>query len=744
MTQRGTLTRAIAPATKPSQRLRDRQLAKTRALAGRRLSDFLPLGPAEQLLLDCCRTGEMARVARQRPETPEVNNRIRASFLRFLLLGGDEQAPVHERGVQLFGCWVDGRLDLGGCVIPFNAALKHSHFANLLFAQDARLGGLLSLEGSCLSRGMNADRLQVNGSVFLRGGFNAKHEVRLLGAQIGGNLSCKGGQFEVKKGDSLLADSAVVKGSVLLGEDFRATGEVRLLGAQIGGSLSCSGGQFEVKEGDALSADGATVKGSVFLGEGFRATGKFRLLGAQIGGDLFCKGGQFEVKDGGALSADGATVKGRVFLGEGFRATGEVRLLGAQIGGSLSCRGGQFEVKDGGALSADRAVVKGSVFLGDGFRATGDVRLLGAQIGGNLSCSGGQFEVKEGDSLSADGATVKGSVFLGKGFRATGDVRLLGAQISSNLSCKGGQFKTLSADGAVVKGGFFLQDVRSATRLNLSHAEVGVLVDDTAAWASGSVLDGFRYGAFGGSAPTSGTERLEWLLKQSEQDLGEDFRPQPWRQLQRVLREMGHYEDAKQIGIAFEKRLRAIGRIGQSPPTTNPLVAKIRRAIAEGAHFCFGLLVGYGFRPMRLLAWMVGVWLVFGALFWWLALPPNGALAPSDPLVFHHPAYEECLPDRSPTPGNWFLCAPLRGEYATFSPLAFSLDVLLPLVDLGQEKYWGAFVPTPKSAVIEEIGSWSNGHWVRLLIWFETLFGWVCSLLLVAIVSGLARRSEEG
>ena len=492
MTQRGNLTRATAPATKPSQRLRDRQLAKTRPLAERRLSDFLPLGPAEQLLLDCCRVGEMARLAEQRPEVPDPTNRVRASFLRFLLLGGDEQAPVHERGVRISGYWVEGRLDLGGCAVPFGATLVHSHFAGLLFAHDARLSGLLSLEGSCLSRGMNADRVQVNGGMFLRGGFLAKHKVRLLGAQIGGNLECQGGQFEVKDGDALSADRAVVKGDVLLSNRFRATGEVRL--------------------------------------------------------------------------------------------------LGAQIGGDLDCQGGQFGVKDGAALSADHAVVTGSVLLDNDFRATGEVRLLGAQIGGNLDCEGGQFEVKDGDALSAE--------------------------------------------RAVVKGVLFLRSLESAVRLDLSHAEVGVLADEMAAWASGSVLDGFRYGAFGGGATTSGAERLAWLEKQSVEHLGTNFRPQPWRQLQRVLHEMGHHEDAKQIGIAFQDRLRAIGRIGQSPPTTSPRVARVRRVFAEGAHFCFGKLALYGFRPTRLLAWMAGVWLVCGVLFWLLALPPFSALAPSDPLVF--------------------------------------------------------------------------------------------------------------
>lgn len=646
MNQRGNSSCSVTPVPKPLQRLRDRRPV---AVTGRRLSHFLPLEPAEQLLLDCCRTGEMARLAEQRPEAPDSTNRIRASFLRFLLLGGDEQAPVHERGVQLSGSWVVGQLDLEGCVVPSNVTLGNSHFDDLLLAQDARFGGVLALEGCCLNQGMNADRLQVSGGIYLRDRFLAKHHVRLFGAQIG---NC----------------------------------------------LDCSCGQFEETDGAALSADGAVVKGAVFLSDNFRAVGEVRLLGAQIGGNLQCNGGKFQGTIGNALSADGMIVQGTVFLNERFSATGEVRLLGAQIGGDLQCNGGKFQVVAGNALSADRSVVKGTVFLGDGFRTTGLVRLPGAQIGGDLNCDGGRFEVTERTALSVD--------------------------------------------GAVVRGRLLLRDLQPAVRIGLSHAKVGVLTDDVGAWAPGSAIDGFCYGAFGDDAPTGSAERFKWLEKQPAEHLGKNFRPQPWRQLQRVLHEMGHHEDATQIGMAFENRLRAVGRVGQSAPTTHPIVAKAKRQVARGAHFCFGLLVGYGFRTMRLLAWMVGVWLVFGALFWFLALPPRSALAPSDPLVFQHPAYEECLPDRSPNPGNWFLCAPLRGEYATFSPFAFSLDILLPLVDLGQEKYWGAFVPTPKPGVTEEILNWSSGHVARLLIWLETLFGWVCSLLLVAIVSGLARRSE--
>jgi hypothetical protein len=620
---------------------------------GRTLEEFKPLGPAEQQLLEACQKGVVAVLGTEVPESATDALRVRAAFLRFLLLGGSKQAPVHERGVRLLGAFVEGLLDVTGCRIAANVGLQRCRFDTRVLAQDAQVEGLLTFEGSHLAGGLDAGRLRCSAGVYLRNG-------------------------------------------------FKATGEVRLPGAKIGDDLDCKGGQFEVKIGDALSADGAVVKGDVFLGYGFKATGRVRLLGAQIGGDLNCTAGQFKVKEGDALSADGAVVKGSVFLRDGFKATGQVRLLGARIGAFLACTRGQFEVKEGDALLADRAVVKGVVHLSDGFKATGQVKLLGAQVGGDLVCAGGQFEAKEGDAL-----------ILQK---------------------------------AVVRGAWLIYGLSPAARINARHADVAVLVDELAAWAPGSVLDGLRYAAIAGKAPTRGTDRLEWLRRQRADHLGNTgFCPQPWRQVQRVLRDMGHTEDAKQVGIAYEDHLRAIGRIGLAPPGTPGPIRWLKRVAAKSAHYGFGKLAGYGYRPIRLVGWMVSVWLLCGAGYWYLALPPRSALAPSDPLVFLNSSYEECQPDRKEKPGNWFLCGPLRGEYATFSPLAFSLDVMLPLVDLGQEKSWGAFVPTPKDNPVEELfGHFHWGHAARLLIWLQTLFGWLSSLLLVAIVSGFSRRNEEG
>ncbi|MBP7302706.1 MAG: hypothetical protein KA972_05960 [Brachymonas sp.] len=675
---------------------------------------------------------------------------IRGDFLRFLLLGGDEQAPVHERGVVIEGGYIEGLLNLSGANVPVDLILIKCFFAKKIYAQDAKFGGVLILTESHLANGLAADRLKCASSLFLRNGFKVNGEVHLQGALIGGNLDCNGGHFE-----ALNIDDTNIRGAVLFGDGFTASGRVRLQGAQVGGDLDCSGGIFEFDDGNALCADQVNVSGSVLLSNSFKAKGQVRLQGAQIGCDLVCSGGQFEAKKGPALYATRIKVGGRVSLRKGFKAKGEVTLQDARIGGSLGCDGGHITAEDGDALSLERANIAGSVFLRNGFRANGCVDLTAAQIGSILSCDAGHFEVKNGSAIYGPRLNVKGNVCMSKDFRAIGAVNLKSAQIGGNFECSQGDFEVrdggaaLSLSSAVIQGVCMLKEFAQPACIDASHAQVGVLDDDNLqAWGQGSILDGFRYASLGGAASTSGDARLKWLHIQQESHLSDsDFRPQPWRQLQRGLREMGHAEDAKQVGIAYEDHLRKIGRVGKTPKDTVLELAWLMRIVTRGAHWAFGQLAGYGYRPVRLVIWMLGVWLVCGATYWWLALPPRSALAPSDPLVFQDDRYKKCQPDhidKEGKKGNWYLCSSLRGEYASFSPLAYSLDLLLPVVDLGQEKSWDAFIPETKESPKEEFFfNWHWGHAARLLNWIETLFGWISSLLLVAIISGFSRRNDE-
>ncbi len=276
---------------------------------------------------------------------------IRAGLIRWLCVHREAKEQVDPKGIQVLGAKITGALDLSYVIVPFGLTLWRCRLMGEADLSNVEIPEIY-LEGTWV-HSISADRARVKGSVFLRKGFRSEGEVRLLGAQIGGSFDCSGGTFTnppkqgiAASGDALSADAAVVKGDVFLRNGFRAEGQVRLPGAQIGGDLVCTGGTFTNPpkqgmdaSGRALSASSAVVKGGVFLRNGFHAEGAVHLLGAQISGDLDCSGGTFTnppiegiAASGDALSAERVVVKGGVFLRDGFHAEGALNLTNASVG----------------------------------------------------------------------------------------------------------------------------------------------------------------------------------------------------------------------------------------------------------------------------------------------------------------------------------------------------------------------------------------------------------------------------
>jgi hypothetical protein len=389
--------------------------------------------------------------------------------------------------VRLFAAQIGGNLECDG-----------GTFENPIAANAPRSG-----------RALNIEAAKVGGAVFLRSGFSAYGEVRLSNAEIGGNLDCSDGEFvntaQAKvdgSGIALNAESVRVSRNVLFRDKFSAKGEVRLVGAIIGGRLSCAGGRFEnpaqegvAASGIALNAEAAKVGGAVLLRNEFSAEGEVRLFAAQIGGNLECDKGNFanlataSVQGSGrALNVDRATVSGDMLLRNQFSAKGEVRLYGATIGGNLQCDDGRLsnlpksDAKGSGiALEAGAAKISGAVLFRNTFTAEGEVRLFGIEIGGNLECDRGRFlnpakasVPRSGVTLNASGAKIGGAVLLRNSFTAEGEVRLYHAEIGANLECDGGVFENpakrdvptsgvaLSASAAKVAGDVLLRNHFSA------------------------------------------------------------------------------------------------------------------------------------------------------------------------------------------------------------------------------------------------------------------------------------------
>ena len=399
------------------------------------------------------------------------------------------------------------------------------------------------------------------------------------------------------------------------------------------------------------------------------------------------------------IRADGLYAK-EVVLNNAFCAKGEVRLLDATIGGTLDCTRATFENPEGDALSADRLECKGSVFLTDGFSAKGEVRLRGATIGSNLECTGGTFENPDGYALSADGLECKGDVFLTDGFSAKGQVRLLGATIAGNLDCAGGTFENpdgdaLSADGLECKRSVFLRAGFSAKgnvglinatirgnldcsrsvcdgSLDLTGVRVATLWDERESWPARDCLhiDGLRYDQI---EPADVETRLDWLKRIP----ATPFTPQPYTQLAAVLRSRGGERAASEILMAREK---ARARRGPDPWWL------------KGWMRLLGVTIGYGYRPGRAVWGLVVVWV----LGW---------------NVFSY-ADAHCQ-----------IVAAADTQSLTFHPLLYSLDVLVPVVNLQVEEDWTVL-----------------GGWVWWFMRAQIALGWIFSTLAVLGFSGLVRK----
>ena len=108
---------------------------------------------------------------------PDPSRVVRAAFLRFLMLGGEDGCRPHEKGIRISGAWITGVLDLEACLISRDIGLSDCHFEAAPVLRAAIINRLF-LDGSLLP-GLQAERLEARGGVYLRGA-EVRGEVRIL------------------------------------------------------------------------------------------------------------------------------------------------------------------------------------------------------------------------------------------------------------------------------------------------------------------------------------------------------------------------------------------------------------------------------------------------------------------------------------------------------------------------------------------------------------------------------------
>jgi hypothetical protein len=518
-------------------------------------------------------------------------------------------------------------------------------------------------------------------------------------------------------------------------------------GARIG-ELQCAHARFINFGGFALNADGIHVEGSVHL-NGSYSEGEVCFVGASITGNLECVRSRFGSPGRMALNGDHITVGASVLLRE-CRCLGQVRLLEGKIGGSLECQRGAFLNPLRHTIEACRLNVSGDVFFSDGFQSVGIIHMRAAKIGGQLACRGARFLNPGGDTLDVDGTTVHNNVLFNsvaeplavKEFFNAGVISLVNTDIRGNLEFVGARFGPFSAVNARLAsgtGGFFLKSVRHDPSLliHLEGASADSLEDeDESSWPSpGNLyLEGFIYNRISGRLGPD--ERLRWLHLQYAKEPNvvrrfghavlyggqrlhwrnldwPDFRPQPYQQLAKVLRDMGDNGGAKRVLIDMEDSRRKYGNLN--------FASWIWRWLLKG-------VIGYGYRPGYALIWAF----VFVGIGWGLASYNADLFTPTEREAYRQTKFSasQIAPTAPP-------------YYPPFNPIVYSIDTFLPIINLGQKDRW---MPNIYRGHRVSLPNWLphrrviTGRLLRLWLWIHIALGWLLTTLFVAGLTPVIRK----
>ncbi|WP_332684303.1 hypothetical protein [Bosea sp. (in: a-proteobacteria)] len=440
------------------------------------------------------------------------------------------------------------------------------------------------------------------------------------------------------------------------------------------------------------------------------------------------------------LQAERLEARGGVYL-RGAEVNGEVNLVQARLGSNLECDGATIRAPSGYALLAPSLEVRNVLVRGASFR--GGINLSGAQLAADLDCAGAVVTRMEGVAIEASEMESRGSVVL-RGARIEGETRLTASAISGDMDCSGAVLDNpgetaLEMSRTVLKGAFFLRrEARVNGALALTGASIGTIHDEASCWPKTGdlLLNRCRYGAFI-DGPVDAGSRLDWLSRQTPERSGEDFWPQPYEQLASVFREMGHGEDARAVLVVKERLQRQARR----QRARNPLW----RGLLAAADGVLGVTLAYGRQPLLAFVWLLVFWVLGVATFAYAER--QSAIMPNSAVVLRAPEWTLCglekseqrvlvatqltngLAESGQTQLACFLQRWEGSSYPAFNPWMYSLDTLLPVLDMGQKAFWR---PNPTKPG----GGLAIGYF-----YFQSIVGWALSLLAVAGFSGLVKSS---
>jgi hypothetical protein len=302
------------------------------------------------------------------------------------------------------------------------------------------------------------------------------------------------------------------------------------------------------------------------------------------------------------IDAAGLEASGSVSVGSS--CVGSIGLKNAIIHGQLTLSGSSFNNPTGRALDAANLTVDHAMICADGFTVHGEMMIAGSHIGNQLDFEGATFINADGTALQAYDIRVGQSIRCTGGFRAIGEVRFPAAQIGSLLRIteatlvkSNGRF-ALHLEGLVARMVSIDASIDGPVILHEAHIGSLSLPDSDNLRTAPMMLDGMTYDALEPVLPAR--RRVEWIRNDPR-----GFNPQPYEELARSYRSLGHDRDAR-ISLLAKRRSQ---RNAMQPKRIRPALVRVPLVAAlQLPGLIFDALAGYGYVPLRALIWMMASW----------------------------------------------------------------------------------------------------------------------------------------
>jgi len=292
--------------------------------------------------------------------------------------------------------------------------------------------------------------------------------------------------------------------------------------------------------------------------------------------------------------AKAAKIDGCVFLGRNydaspnpaFDADGEVKFTGTSIGLQFNCQGGRFRNANpdpfndnyaGTALNLGVATIKDTLYLG----VEEERGREPATVKGHVNLTAASVRVLVDDQFVGDDEK-KGLLQSVKNLLQVMKIKIKGLLQTAKIEEKG-LLRTLKVKVE--------EDGKEVEKELACHL----------------LLDNFTYERVAGDKACDSSLRKKWLACQPREHLKDKFRPQPFEQLVKVLRAMGHDKNADKIGLS--KRWHVWhAKLGWSFRSLLAFPARLGELV-----FLLWFL-GYGYRVGRARV----ILLILGLCFGWL------------------------------------------------------------------------------------------------------------------------------